>query len=120
MRCVKSNSDVLARAEAVRALAEHRLPTRALAITFDDGYADNHDVALPILRRLALPATFFTATGFLDGGCMFNDIVIEAVRGGPRPPGFGAGPASDRLARAARDHATLTAGGTGRAVPAQE
>src|SRR6185503_6847085 len=25
--------------------------------------------------------TFFVATGFLDGGCMFNDVVVEAVRG---------------------------------------
>jgi peptidoglycan/xylan/chitin deacetylase (PgdA/CDA1 family) len=51
-----------------------------LAITFDDGYRDNHDLALPILARLGLPATFFVATGYLDGGCMFNDTVIEAVR----------------------------------------
>ena len=65
---------------AVRRLGEGTMPTRALAITFDDGYADNHDVALPILQRHGLPATFFIATGFLDGGCMWNDAVIEAVR----------------------------------------
>lgn len=56
------------------------LPTRALSITFDDGYADNHDVALPILRAQGLTATFFIATSFLDGGRMFNDTVVEAVR----------------------------------------
>ena len=66
--------------EAVRRLADGSLPPRALAITFDDGYADNHAVALPILRRHGLPATFFIATGFLDGGRMFNDSVIETVR----------------------------------------
>ena len=65
---------------ALRQLGTAELPERALAITFDDGYADNHDVALPILRRHGLSATFFIATGFLDGGCMWNDIVIEAVR----------------------------------------
>lgn len=83
MRWVKANFEVLALGEAVRALAEHRLPKRALSITFDDGYADNYTVALPILRRLGLPATFFIATGFLDGGCMFNDVVIEALRIAP-------------------------------------
>src|ERR1044071_7430526 len=57
-----------------------RLPKRALSITFDDGYADNYNVAAPILLRLGLAATFFVATGFLDGGCMFNDVVIEALR----------------------------------------
>jgi len=80
MRWVKANFDALALGEAVRALRENRLPRRALCITFDDGYADNYRIALPILRRLRLPATFFVATGFLDGGCMFNDVVIEAVR----------------------------------------
>lgn len=81
MRWVRANFDVLALGEAVGALREYRLPARALCITFDDGYADNYRVAFPILRRLGLPATFFVATGFLDGGCMFNDVVIAAVRG---------------------------------------
>ncbi|HEY7238252.1 MAG TPA: polysaccharide deacetylase family protein [Burkholderiales bacterium] len=80
MRWLRANFNVLPLGAAVEALREDRLPRRALCITFDDGYADNHGVALPILRRLALPATFFVATGFLDGGCMFNDLVIEAVR----------------------------------------
>jgi peptidoglycan/xylan/chitin deacetylase (PgdA/CDA1 family) len=66
--------------EAVRALREGTLPRRALAITFDDGYADNHDVAMPILRGLGLHGTFFIATGFLDGGRMWNDTIIESVR----------------------------------------
>ena len=66
--------------EAVRRLQTHTLPRRALAITFDDGYADNHDVAMPILRRHGLSATFFIATSFLDGGRMWNDTVVESLR----------------------------------------
>ena len=65
---------------AVQRLREGCLPARALAITFDDGYEDNHSQALPTLQRYGLPATFFIATGFLDGGRMWNDTVIEAVR----------------------------------------
>jgi peptidoglycan/xylan/chitin deacetylase (PgdA/CDA1 family) len=65
---------------AVERLREGDLPARALAITFDDGYADNHDVALPILMRHGLPATFFIASGFLDGGQMWNDTIIESLR----------------------------------------
>jgi len=85
MGWIKANFNVLPLREAVRALREDRLPRRALCITFDDGYADNHAIALPILQRLGLPATFFVATGFLDGGCMFNDLVIEAVRHATQP-----------------------------------
>jgi peptidoglycan/xylan/chitin deacetylase (PgdA/CDA1 family) len=66
--------------EAVTSLQGRSLPERALAVTFDDGYADNHDVAFPILRELGIPATFFVATAYLDGGCMWNDQIIEALR----------------------------------------
>jgi peptidoglycan/xylan/chitin deacetylase (PgdA/CDA1 family) len=61
------------------------LPPRAACITFDDGYADNAEVALPLLLQHGLPATFFIASGFLDGGRMWNDTVIEVVRRAPGP-----------------------------------
>jgi peptidoglycan/xylan/chitin deacetylase (PgdA/CDA1 family) len=38
---------------------------RELAITLDDGYRDNFDVAAPVLERLSLPATFFVVTRWL-------------------------------------------------------
>jgi peptidoglycan/xylan/chitin deacetylase (PgdA/CDA1 family) len=73
--------NVLPLDQAAEKLYAGTLPARALCITFDDGYADNHDVALPILRQHGLSATFFVATGFLDGGRMWNDTLVEAVRG---------------------------------------
>ena len=80
MRWVQRHFNVIPLAEAVTRLQSGALPTRALAITFDDGYADNQQIAAPILRKLGLPATFFIATGYLDGGCMFNDSIIAALR----------------------------------------
>ncbi len=74
---------VLPLAEAVACLHDGTLPARAVSITFDDGYADNAEVALPILLRLRLPATFFIATGYLDGGRMWNDTIIETIRRWP-------------------------------------
>jgi peptidoglycan/xylan/chitin deacetylase (PgdA/CDA1 family) len=72
--------DVLPLTEAAARLKAGNLPARAACITFDDGYADNLTIAAPILKRHGLPATFFVATAYLDGGRMFNDTVIEAVR----------------------------------------
>jgi peptidoglycan/xylan/chitin deacetylase (PgdA/CDA1 family) len=45
-----------------------RLPSRAVLITFDDGYRDNLENALPVLRRHGYPAVVFVPIGFLDGG----------------------------------------------------
>ncbi len=50
-------------AEFGKLLAARRLPKRATAITFDDGYACNALVAAPMLRANKHPATFFLTTG---------------------------------------------------------
>jgi len=80
MAHLKAVFNVLPLVEAVERIKAGTLPARAACITFDDGYADNVTVALPILQRHGLTATFFIATGYLNGGRMFNDTVIEAIR----------------------------------------
>jgi len=79
MEWLKEWFNVLPLDQAIARLNDHSLPARSAAITFDDGYADNFTVALPILQAHGLTATFFIATGYLDGGRMWNDTVIEAV-----------------------------------------
>ena len=80
MKQVSRIFNVLPLADAVERLKSGTLPARAACITFDDGYADNAEIALPILKKHGIPATFFIATGYLNGGIMFNDSVIESVR----------------------------------------
>jgi peptidoglycan/xylan/chitin deacetylase (PgdA/CDA1 family) len=108
--------NVLPLDEAMRRRESDTLPRRALAITFDDGYADNHDVALPILRKHGLSATFFIATGFLDGGRMWNDCVVESIRETPHSeidlrsvaPGLGQYALTSLALRRSAIHATLS------------
>lgn len=77
---IKSWFNVLPLDAAVERLKTGKLPPRAAAITFDDGYADNCTIAMPLLQKHNLSACFFVATGFLDGGRMWNDTIIESVR----------------------------------------
>lgn len=72
--------NVLPLDRAIADLSSGSLPPRALAITFDDGYADNYTVALPILQQHGMSATFFIASDYLDGGRMWNDTVAESLR----------------------------------------
>lgn len=83
LHILKSMFTVVSLSSAITHARSGTLPPRAACITFDDGYADNEEIALPILQRHGLSATFFVATGFLNGGRMWNDTVIELVRGSP-------------------------------------
>jgi peptidoglycan/xylan/chitin deacetylase (PgdA/CDA1 family) len=83
MQWIREWFNVLPLRVAVERLFDGSLPDRALAITFDDGYADNEAVAAPILKDLGLTATFFVSTRFLHGECMWNDQIIEALRASP-------------------------------------
>jgi peptidoglycan/xylan/chitin deacetylase (PgdA/CDA1 family) len=40
-----------------------QLPKRPIVLTFDDGYDDNYRVALPVLLRQGMRASFFVVTG---------------------------------------------------------
>ena len=42
--------------------------SKSVAVTFDDGWVDNYQFALPVLKRLAIPATFFVTSAHLGQG----------------------------------------------------
>ncbi|MBV8757236.1 MAG: polysaccharide deacetylase family protein [Deltaproteobacteria bacterium] len=57
--------------EVVAAMDGVPLPKNPILVTFDDGYKDNLEVALPILKRHNVKAVFFIATHYLSQRRMF-------------------------------------------------
>ncbi len=57
------------------------LPARAATVTFDDGFANNHSVAFPLLQRYGIPATMFLTTGCIGvpGAQLWTERVKRAV-----------------------------------------
>jgi peptidoglycan/xylan/chitin deacetylase (PgdA/CDA1 family) len=95
----------------LRAFAAKRasLPRNPLLVSFDDGYRDNHDVALPILVKEKVQATFFVATDYIERRRIYwwdrVSLVIRRSRkerlelSYPRPEQLSLdGPAAKRLA----------------------
>jgi peptidoglycan/xylan/chitin deacetylase (PgdA/CDA1 family) len=42
------------------------LPKRSVVVTFDDGYADNYEVAMPVLNQAGVPATFYATVDCIE------------------------------------------------------
>jgi peptidoglycan/xylan/chitin deacetylase (PgdA/CDA1 family) len=72
---VMSTSDLIGQPQPVSRLME-----RPLLITFDDGWADVCDYALPALRRRSFPAVVFVVAGEVDGSEPWQDTVRRAWR----------------------------------------
>ena len=47
---------------------EKELPSHPVVVTFDDGYADNYEVAMPILNEVGVPAMFYITVDSVDKG----------------------------------------------------
>jgi peptidoglycan/xylan/chitin deacetylase (PgdA/CDA1 family) len=63
---LKANCDVVPFSQIPQVVDRAHKTRPTVAITFDDGYADNRVYALPLLRRRRLPATFFVTAGVLE------------------------------------------------------
>lgn len=96
---------------------------RFVAVTFDDGYRDNHDVALPILRELGVPATVYVTTGFVDRTHLPWWLILDAAIGGCDEVAMTWGDGEVRMStadKAAKDAAYARLSGLLIAAPAVE
>lgn len=74
-----SMDEVLAHCES-----GERLPPRAFAITFDDGFENNRSVAAPILADFGIPATIYVTSDFIErNGMSWIDRIEQAVEEAP-------------------------------------
>jgi peptidoglycan/xylan/chitin deacetylase (PgdA/CDA1 family) len=86
MEHIARHYTVLTVEDLVERLRHGRVPRKALALTFDDGYRDNLTHAAPILARYGLPATIFLTTGHIGRSEMlWFDRLALALKTTVRP-----------------------------------
>lgn len=88
MRLLTRLGSPLSVAELEQALASGKFPRRACVVTFDDGWYDNLEYALPILVELQVPAVIFLAVDYIGtDGCFWQErlarLLSVAARTGP-------------------------------------
>jgi peptidoglycan/xylan/chitin deacetylase (PgdA/CDA1 family) len=76
---LQANFDIVTLEEAQRRIVAPLNDRPTVAITFDDGYAENVRTAIPELLRRNLPATYFVATDFMRSGAPFPHDVARGV-----------------------------------------
>ena len=83
---VQLHADLISPADVPTVLDPSSPRGRHVLITFDDGYRDNFDLALPVLKEKGVQATFFLNSGFLDTPRLpWNDEISWIVRSSKWP-----------------------------------
>jgi peptidoglycan/xylan/chitin deacetylase (PgdA/CDA1 family) len=80
IRHLKGISKLVSLSEGLDLVLNKQTPGFYSAITFDDGYSDNFEIASKVLAQEGARATFFVATDYVEGSMMFNDLIRESIR----------------------------------------
>jgi peptidoglycan/xylan/chitin deacetylase (PgdA/CDA1 family) len=75
----RSGYDIVTLDDVYRGLQLGCRDRRFICFTFDDGYADNYALALPIFRRHGIPMTIYVASGFIDRSASYWWGALEQV-----------------------------------------
>lgn len=72
IRWLKTHCELISLAQVQERMRRGSNPRPAISITFDDGYAENCQTALPLLVKERIPCTYFVAAGPVLGGTPFE------------------------------------------------
>ncbi len=77
LRFFRRHYNVVSMDSVLDAAAGRRpLPPRALLVAFDDGWKDNQECALPVLKRFGVPAVLFAVACLCQGQEIWQDPLI--------------------------------------------
>ncbi|MFQ5713585.1 MAG: polysaccharide deacetylase family protein [Candidatus Scalinduaceae bacterium] len=80
MRYLREYTNPIRLSDIVQSIKQGKeIPSRSVAITFDDGFQNNFSVAFPILRKYEIPATFYLSTGFIGTNRLFWVDEVEGL-----------------------------------------
>jgi peptidoglycan/xylan/chitin deacetylase (PgdA/CDA1 family) len=79
LQVLQSFGHLVSLPELLEGLENQTCPERMIAVTFDDGYANNLYVAKPLLERFAVPATVFMTVGALENPGEFWSDELEGL-----------------------------------------
>lgn len=92
IKFLKENFNIIPLAKLAQDIRNGQVENNTMAITFDDGYADNLYNALPILQEYNVPATIFLTAGYIGQNKPFYwdgpegaDLNEKATSGPGRP-----------------------------------
>ena len=71
--------DIVSVDEMYQRLMQRDFSRRFACFTFDDGYRDNRDFALPVMREFAAPFTVYVASDFAQGAGRLWWVALEMV-----------------------------------------
>lgn len=83
MRWLKQHFDMISLEEAQQRIRSGENHRAAVSITFDDGYADNCNEAIPLLIRERIPCTYFVSTHYVMNNAPFPHDVAQGNRFAP-------------------------------------
>ncbi|MFA6101901.1 MAG: polysaccharide deacetylase family protein [Victivallaceae bacterium] len=76
---LKKSYNIMRLEDMVTSVLKGNVPKRAVAITFDEGYADNYKYAWPLLKKYSMPATIYVTTGYVSANREFFCDELERL-----------------------------------------